>query len=307
MFGPALQVLYLVRKQLIQNSDQTTCWRFGVLGLCPHQGQRSGPLYNVYTKSTSYRTGIGNCFPPVDGGTGGGGGKGQLRVYAGQSCLSAFCITLHDFRLDENCILLNHYAAIGRPETSAKNFHYSLRNNSEERHSLLYYIVFILPYFYIFLLHILSVLPCFYITLFLGCLFSMLTSFCYHLSVSPCCCVEFLYFTLFLYYFSLYFIFSIIPCFSITLFLYNFFYIAFFLDGLFLYVFSVLLSFYVILYIYIYLLVFTLFFLLPYFYITLFLPFPFDSTRIVPCFQFDLQSRKMGELSYKGGLLDSEF
>jgi len=214
---------------------------------------------------------------------------------------------LHDFRLDENCILLNHYAAIGRPETSAKNFHYSLRNNLEERRSLLYYIVLILPYFYIFLLHILSVLPCFYITLFLGCLFSMLTSFCYHLSVSPCCCVEFLYFTLFLYYFSLYFIFSIIPCFSITLFLYNFFYIAFFLDGLFLYVFSVLLSFYVILYIYIYLLVFTLFFLLPYFYITLFLPFPFDSTRIVPCFQFDLQSRKMGELSYKGGLLDSEF
>ena len=186
-----------------------------------------------------------------------------------------------------------------------------LRNNPEERRSHLYYIVFILPYFYIF-----SIIHPFCITLFLGCLFSTSASFCYHLSVSPCCCVAFLYFTIFLNYLVsifnffynslfLYFLLSLLTCFCITLFLccfvsrWPFFLCSFCVALLLCHFLYLLLSFYVA-------------FLFPCFYITLFLcylflPFPLDSTWIVPCFQFILQNRQIEELNYKGRILDSEF
>ena len=128
--------------------------------------------------------------------------------------------------------------------------------------------------------------------------------------MSPCCCVAFLYFTLFLYY-----LFSIFHFFYNTLFLYYIFCITLFLCyfvsrwPFFLFSFCVTLFLCHLVYI---LPCFYVAFLLPYFYITLFLcnlflTFPFDSRRFVPCFQFDLQSRKMRELNYKGRLLDSEF
>jgi len=79
--------------------------------------------------------------------------------YSKQRRIPGFILVISGFRrqVDENCALLGYYEASGgnflpmfrdnlsAPSSGVKNYHYSLRNNPEQRNSLLRFFVTRLP------------------------------------------------------------------------------------------------------------------------------------------------------------------